>query len=568
MSEKTKQWIKISCIVGGVLLAGGIALFIYITSVPKERVSILSNPILVEDVQSIEVFVTDSQDVDQEQKKVIADAEGIKRFVESANAAVMDESVKVEDSDLTITASYIFVMEEGDVELLSLVSDETVMMTSEGWMKVDFNGLPTLYECFEASEAEEIVVDASGNEVYEATRKVIETEMETLLHGVDVSQHQGNINWDEVAAEGIDFAIIRVGNRNVVSGEIEEDITARYNLQEATSRGIPVGAYFFSAATTEEEAMEEANFVTAIIDGYPITYPVAYNCELYDESDSRHFSLSVEQRSQLADVFLSEIENQGYTGMFYASQFELEGNAKWNTDLLEAKYRIWVAQYKDISEIDLEGDTSDYGEDHELWQYTANGSINGISMPVDMNVSYIGYREVAVAKSPETAVHQEPNLEVGVNIEEVNDSVTAKERVNVRSSMEQTDDSNIIGALQNGEIVTRTGIGVNGWSRIEYNGESAYVVSSYITPDTDYVPQQGDMSQFKTKFTTVNEQVTAKELTNLRDMPSVEEPSQIIVSLKNGEVATRTGVANEGWSRVEYQGQVLYCVSSYLQIVN
>ncbi len=386
MSEKTKQWIMISSIAGSVLIAGGIALFLYLTSVSKETASNLSNQTEGEAVQSTEEFVADSEDVDQEQ-------------------------------------------------------------------------------------AEDTVVDVSGSEIYEVTRKVVETEMETLLHGIDVSQHQGNINWDEVAAEGIDFAIIRVGNRNVVSGEIEEDITARYNLQEATSRGILVGAYFFSAATTEDEAIDEANFVTDIIDGYPITYPVAYNCELYEEEDSRHFTLSVEDRSEIADVFLSEIEHQGYTGMFYASQSELEGNAKWNTDLLEAKYRIWVAQYKEISEIDLESDTSDYGEDHELWQYTANGLINGISMPVDMNVSYIGYREVPVAKSPESAVHQEANLEVGVHIEKVDDSVTAKELVNVRSSMDQADDSNIIGELQNGEIVTRTGIGVNGWSRIEYNGE-------------------------------------------------------------------------------------------------
>ena len=64
-----------------------------------------------------------------------------------------------------------------------------------------------------------------------------------------------------------------------------------------------------------------------------------------------------------------------------------------------------------------------------------------------------------------------------------------------------------------------------------------------------------------------NEKVTAKEVTNLRDIPSVLEPSQVVVQLNHGDVAVRTGIANEGWSRVEYNGQVLYCISSYLELV-
>lgn len=150
---------------------------------------------------------------------------------------------------------------------------------------------------------------------------------------------------------------------------------------------------------------------------------------------------------------------------------------------------------------------------------------------------------------------------------QVNEQVTAKREVNLRSSMDQGTDDNIVHCLSNGEIATRTGVGKNGWSRVVYNCQALYCISSYLTADLNYVPPAEETDPFKTKFAPVNEKVTAKELTNLRDRPSVVEPSQVVVALNHGEVAVRTGIANEGWSRVEYNGQVLYCISSYLEIV-
>ena len=155
----------------------------------------------------------------------------------------------------------------------------------------------------------------------------------------------------------------------------------------------------------------------------------------------------------------------------------------------------------------------------------------------------------------------------GTYFQETNEQVTAKNEVNLRSSMNQGTDDNIVCSLVNGEIALRTGIGENGWSRIEYNGQTLYCVSSYLTTDLSYVPPAADTDGFKTQFAPVNEKVTAKEVTNLRDIPSVLEPSQVVVQLMHGEGAVRTGIANEGWSRVEYNGQVLYCISSYLELV-
>ena len=98
----------------------------------------------------------------------------------------------------------------------------------------------------------------------------------------------------------------------------------------------------------------------------------------------------------------------------------------------------------------------------------------------------------------------------------------------------------------------RTCEGNNGWSRVEYDGQVLYCVSSLLTSDLSYTPPKEEKSEFKTKFTSVSEQVTAKDVTNLRNRPSVEEPSQVIAELYHGEIAVRTGISDVGWSRVEY----------------
>lgn len=390
-------------------------------------------------------------------------------------------------------------------------------------------------------------------------------ETDEITTGIDVSEFQGNIDWKAVADSGIDFAMIRVGYRGMKNGEIKEDACAKYNLQEASKNGLKIGAYFFSTAVTEEEAKEEAEWTKNLLSGYPVTYPVAYNCEGFQNPSSRQFELSVEERTKLADAFLKSIEEGSYTGMFYAAKNELDDNNLWNADDLSLNYRIWVAQYSDQTW--PEKTKSDYTGDHVMWQYTNQGKLDGIKGAVDFNVAYFGYSQSQQAVDENGAEQVEANVEVGVNFTEVEEQVTAKDEVNLRSTMEQGSDDNIVGSMKNGETAVRTGVGNNGWSRIIYNGQTVYCVSNYLTTDLSYVTPQETESEFKTKFTDVSENVTAKEVTNLRNRPSVESPSEVIAELKNGEVIVRTGVSNEGWSRVEYNGQTLYCISSYLEVV-
>lgn len=395
--------------------------------------------------------------------------------------------------------------------------------------------------------------------------KTSQYETDEITTGIDVSEFQGNIDWKAVADSGIDFAMIRVGYRGMKNGEIKEDACAKYNLQEASKNGLKIGAYFFSTAVTEEEAKEEAEWTKNLLSGYPVTYPVAYNCEGFQNPSSRQFDLSVEERTKLADAFLKSIEEGSYTGMFYAAKNELDDNNLWNADDLSLNYRIWVAQYSDQTW--PEKTKSDYTGDHVMWQYTNQGKLDGIKGAVDFNVAYFGYSQSQQAVDENGAEQVEANVEVGVNFTEVEEQVTAKDEVNLRSTMEQGSDDNIVGSMKNGETAVRTGVGNNGWSRIIYNGQTVYCVSNYLTTDLSYVTPQETESEFKTKFTDVSENVTAKEVTNLRNRPSVESPSEVIAELKNGEVIVRTGVSNEGWSRVEYNGQTLYCISSYLEVV-
>lgn len=399
-----------------------------------------------------------------------------------------------------------------------------------------------------------------------SSESVAETDQVTI--GIDVARYQGTIDWAQVAASGIDFAMVRVGYRADVSREICADTNAKYNMQEAQKNGIKVGAYFFSTAVSAEEAEEEADWVADYISQYQITYPVAYDCEGFDQPDSAQYNLTNAQRTDIAIAFMQEIYNRGYTPMFYASMGELSGNAKWDTSRIEGSYRIWVSQYPSVPY--PQTGKSSYSGTHAMWQYTNRGTVAGIGRPVDVNVAYFGYEGTAQAQNDETPEEAHADVEALMNFTEVNENVTAKDSTNLRSIPSQGEDSTVVYTLRNGETAVRTGVSDSGWSRLTYNGQTVYAVSSYLTTDLGYqAPVQegaGSGDGLKTKFAERNDQVTAKIEVNLRALPSVTNPDAAVVAvLHNGEYVTRTGINEEyGWSRVDYNGQTLYCISSYL----
>lgn len=407
------------------------------------------------------------------------------------------------------------------------------------------------------------------------------TETEEITFGIDVARYQGTIDWAQVADSGVDFVMVRVGYRMDGSREIVADSNARYNMQEAQKNGIKIGAYFFSTATNEAEAIEEANWTADYISQYQITYPVAFDCEGFEREDSAQYGLSATKRTDIAIAFLNRIYERGYTPMFYSSMNEMAGDAKWETSRIEKTYRIWVSQYPSTPYPQTE--KSAYQGTHAMWQYTNRGTVSGISQPVDVNIAYFGYEGTAGAQNDETPEEAHADVEALMPFTQVDEEVTAKDATNLRNIPSQGDDSAVVYTLKNGETLKRTGVSDSGWSRLLYGEQTVYAVSSYLTTDLGYqTPKQegpkeqtgqegaGSGDGLKTRFTKRDEQVTAKIEVNLRKLPSVTNPDAVVVAtLHNGEYATRTGINEDyGWSRVEYNGQTLYCISSYLYVGN
>lgn len=447
-----------------------------------------------------------------------------------------------------------------------------VETTEKGWADEEEAGTETV----DGEDPQDVVetTDGTSVDVAEILKASDAAELDETTLGIDVARYQGTIDWSQVAASGVQFAMIRAGYRTLKTGEITADSNAKYNMQEAQANGIQVGVYFFSTAVTEEEAIEEADWTADYISQYQITYPVAFNCEGFDNAESRQYGLTNTERTDLAIAFMKEIYNRGYTPMFYAPKNELEAESKWETGRIENSFKVWVAQY--LMAPYPQTEKPEYTGNYAMWQCTDQGTVAGISGPVDVNVAYFGYADTADAKNGEAPEHVDADAEALMKFHEVNETVTAKQSTNLRSIPSQGTDSQVVATLQNGETVTRTGTSDSGWSRVSYNGQTLYAVSSYLTTDLSYTaPQQttqtgaegsGSGDGLKTKFTDCNDQVTAKIEVNLRALPSVTNPdATVVATLKNGEVVTRTGINTDyGWSRVEYNGQTLYCISSYL----
>ncbi len=475
-----------------------------------------------------------------------------------AEPVIKTDEIIVQDDDATDVQT----IPEEDVTVVSSPEDERQDTVCEEQQEISNDEQPDPQDSnMSTDEGTEVNVTellSSGS--------VAETNQVTI--GIDVAKYQGTIDWTQVASSGIDFAMVRVGYRADTSREICADTNAKYNMQEASANGIKIGAYFFSTATTVEEAKEEANWVADYISQYQITYPVAYDCEGFDQPDSAQYNLTNAQRTDIAIAFLQEIYNRGYTPMFYSSMGELSGNAKWDTTRIEGTYRIWVSQYPSVPYPQTA--QSSYGGTHAMWQYTNRGTVAGISRPVDVNVAYFGYEGTAQALNEEAPEEAHADAEALMKFADVNESVTAKDSTNLRNIPSQGADSTIVYTLKNGESVARTGVSDSGWSRLNYNGQTVYAVSSYLTTDLGYQAPAEEGAEsgdgFKTRFADRNDQVTAKIEVNLRTLPSVTNPDAAVIAvLHNGEYVTRTGINEEyGWSRVDYNGQTLYCVSSYL----
>lgn len=192
-----------------------------------------------------------------------------------------------------------------------------------------------------------------------------------IAQGVDVSKHNGAVNWGQVAATGMKFAFIKVGS--TYSG-IDPNFAS--NITNAQNAGLKTGVYIYSYATTPEAAANEANLVLQWIDGYTVNYPVVFDIE-----DKCHKNLSQQQLIEIVNAFCSVIDAAGYYPMVYSNKNMFE------TKLSTVGWDKWVARYNS---------TLEYNNNVGFWQYTGSGKLSGFGGKVDINYQYKDYSNVII----------------------------------------------------------------------------------------------------------------------------------------------------------------------------
>lgn len=204
----------------------------------------------------------------------------------------------------------------------------------------------------------------------------------TSRMGIDVSKFQGDIDWQAVKEQGISYAFIRVGNRGYgKEGTLNTDGKYLQNIEGAKAAGIDVGVYFYSQAISEEEALEEAEYVIKLLEGIELDYPVVYDAEYVIEDEARTDGVGAEQFTENTIVFCQRIEEAGYKPIIYATM-------KWEAYALELHrvnaYEKWYADYEELPQTPY---------DFTYWQYTNEGTLEGIEGPVDLNLEIIPIEE-------------------------------------------------------------------------------------------------------------------------------------------------------------------------------
>lgn len=193
-----------------------------------------------------------------------------------------------------------------------------------------------------------------------------------MVKGIDVSKHQGSIDWQKVKKDGVQFAIIRAGYGKFAS---QEDPEFADNIQNAYKAGIPVGIYWYSYAGNVADAEKEADTCLQVIKPFKalITLPVFFDQEY--EPDIK--AMTTRQRTDCCLAFIKKIVAAGYQSGLYAS-YDWFKNMVYRAELLD--YPAWVAQYASKCQYT---DKNLY-----MWQYTSEGKVNGIPGNVDQNEGY------------------------------------------------------------------------------------------------------------------------------------------------------------------------------------
>ena len=238
---------------------------------------------------------------------------------------------------------------------------------------IDENGkyIPD-YDTVEENEYDPALFRTENGRVY--------YDSDDVRYGIDVSSHQEEIDWEKVAADGIDYAIIRAAYRGYgQSGTINEDEYFRRNAEGAKNAGLHIGAYIFSQAITPDEAREEAEYLINMVKDYTVDYPIVFDWEPINYDTARTDGVTREQLTEIAMAFCERIKQAGYYPAVYLNTDQ--GYMEYDLEQV-SKYDIWLADYDDIP---------DFYYKFLIWQYTNKGEVDGITGSVDLNISFKNY---------------------------------------------------------------------------------------------------------------------------------------------------------------------------------
>lgn len=212
------------------------------------------------------------------------------------------------------------------------------------------------------------------------------------LKGIDVSHHNGAIDWRKVANTGIRFAIIRACYGWDNDKQIDKRLVS--NVAGCEQNNIPYGFYHYSYAQTPEDAKKEASFFLRVIKSFKPSYPVYFDFEEPAQvggvkNGKTYAGLPLETQLQIIETFLGAIEAAGYFGGLYMSASHLERLFKYSPYRV-SKFAVWVAH--------INTDKPSYSGNYGMWQYSWKGKVDGSSDETDMNISYLDYAEIIKSK--------------------------------------------------------------------------------------------------------------------------------------------------------------------------
>lgn len=188
--------------------------------------------------------------------------------------------------------------------------------------------------------------------------------------GIDVSKWQGNINFNKLKNSGVEFMYIRVGTQNGFNADSIVDQYFIQNIKGANENNIDTGIYYYSYATSKEEAHEQALWVINQIKDYDVKLPIAFDWESF--SNFNGLKLSLHEFNEIAEEFMKTIKEAGYEASLY-------GSKNYLINIWKTNYPVWLAHYTT---------KTDYTGKYYMWQLCNNGKVNGINGYVDIDVLY------------------------------------------------------------------------------------------------------------------------------------------------------------------------------------